>query len=81
MVDEPFDKESVRRCLALGYKWPEVTGWIRAVASDFKLVREMGLKETGILTSCSDYHIFLKLRRTRRQAATYCLASPATGVL
>jgi citrate (Re)-synthase len=62
------DKESVRRCLALGYKWPEVTGWIRAVASDFKLVREMGLKETGILTSCSDYHIFLKLRRTRRQA-------------
>jgi isopropylmalate/homocitrate/citramalate synthase len=62
------DKESVRRCLALGYRWPEVTGWIRAVASDFKLVREMGLKETGILTSCSDYHIFLKLKRTRRQA-------------
>ena len=62
------DKEAVRRCLALGYRWPEVTGWIRAVASDFKLVREMGLKETGILTSCSDYHIFLKLKRTRRQA-------------
>ncbi len=62
------DKEAVRRCLALGYAFPEVTGWIRAVASDFRLVKEMGLKETGILTSCSDYHIFLKLMRTRRQA-------------
>ena len=62
-----IDKEAVRRCQALGYDFPEVTGWIRAVASDFKLVKEMGLKETGILTSCSDYHIFLKLKRTRRQ--------------
>jgi len=61
------DKEAVRRCLDLGYRWPEVTGWIRAVASDFKLVKEMGLAETGILTSCSDYHIFLKLKRTRRE--------------
>ncbi len=28
----------------------------------------MGLRETGILTSVSDYHIFLKLKKTRRQA-------------
>jgi isopropylmalate/homocitrate/citramalate synthase len=28
----------------------------------------MGLSETGILTSASDYHIFLKLRKTRAQA-------------
>jgi citrate (Re)-synthase len=28
----------------------------------------MGLEETGILTSCSDYHIFLKLNKTRKQA-------------
>ncbi len=62
------DREAVTRCLALGYRFPEVTGWIRAVKSDFKLVKEMGLKETGILTSCSDYHIFLKLKKTRRQA-------------
>ena len=63
-----IDREAVRSCLDLGYRYPEVTGWIRAVKSDFQLVREMGLKETGILTSCSDYHIFLKLKRTRRQA-------------
>ncbi len=62
------DKEAVERCLARGVDYPEVTGWIRAVKSDFQLVKEMGLRETGILTSCSDYHIFLKLKRTRRQA-------------
>jgi isopropylmalate/homocitrate/citramalate synthase len=61
------DKEAVRRCLELGYAHPEVTGWIRAVKADFQLVRDMGLRETGILTSCSDYHIFLKLKKTRKQ--------------
>ena len=62
------DKEAVERCLALGYKYPEITSWIRAVKEDFQLVKAMGLKETGILASCSDYHIFKKLKMTRRQA-------------
>lgn len=62
------DKEAVRKCLERGYRYPEITGWIRAVKNDFKLVKEMGLKETGILTSASDYHIFLKLKKTRKQA-------------
>lgn len=62
------DKEAVRKCMERGYKFPQVTGWIRAVKEDFKLVKEMGLKETGILTSSSDYHIFLKLKKTRKQA-------------
>ena len=62
------DRAAVEQCLALGYRFPEVTGWIRAVASDFQLVKEMGLQETGILTSCSDYHIFRKLKKTRREA-------------
>jgi isopropylmalate/homocitrate/citramalate synthase len=62
------DREAVSKCLASGYQYPEVTGWIRAVKADFQLVKEMGLQETGILTSCSDYHIFLKLKKTRRQA-------------
>jgi isopropylmalate/homocitrate/citramalate synthase len=61
------DREAVEQCLSLGYQFPEVTGWIRAVQADFQLVKEMGLRETGILTSCSDYHIFLKLKKTRRQ--------------
>ena len=61
------DKEAVRKCQELGYKFPEVTGWIRANKEDFKLVKEMGLRETGILTSASDYHIFLKFKKTRKQ--------------
>ncbi|NLZ07595.1 MAG: 2-isopropylmalate synthase [Phycisphaerae bacterium] len=62
------DRKAVELCQERGYQYPEITGWIRAVASDFKLVSQMGLKETGILTSASDYHIFLKLRKTRSQA-------------
>lgn len=62
------DREAVAKCLERGYRHPEVTGWIRAAKKDFELVKAMGLKETGILTSCSDYHIFLKLGWTRREA-------------
>jgi len=62
------DREAVEQCLSLGFKYPEITGWIRANKEDVKLVKEAGLKETGILTSASDYHIFLKLGKTRRQA-------------
>lgn len=61
------DKEAIRKCQELGHKYPEVTGWIRANKDDFKLVKDMGLKETGILTSASDYHIFLKFKKTRAQ--------------
>ncbi len=68
------DREAVERCLELGHRYPEITGWIRAKAEDLKLVKEMGLRETGILTSCSDYHIFLKLKKTRRQALQDYLA-------
>jgi len=62
------DREAVRLCMEKGYRFPEITGWIRANKNDFKLVKEVGLKETGILTSCSDYHIFLKLNMTRKEA-------------
>ena len=64
------DRKAVELCKARGYQFPEITGWIRAVPADFKLVSQMGLSETGILTSASDYHIFLKLRKTRIQAMT-----------
>jgi len=62
------DRKAVKLCQERGYTYPEITGWIRAVPADFKLVSQMGLKETGILTSASDYHVFLKLRKTRSQA-------------
>ncbi len=61
------DRKTLDRCRELGHRYPECTGWIRAVKGDFRLVRDAGLKETGILTSCSDYHIFQKLKFKSRQ--------------
>ncbi len=63
------DREAVRGCMELGFDFPEITSWIRASEKDFELVKEMGIKETGILVSCSDYHIFKKMNLTRKQAA------------
>jgi isopropylmalate/homocitrate/citramalate synthase len=74
------DKEAVRKCLELGYKYPEVTGWIRATKDDFQLVKQMGLKETGILTSASDYHIFLKFSKTRSQILHHYLDLVSTAL-
>lgn len=62
------DKEAVYECRKLNFTYPEITGWIRAHKDDLKLVKEMELSETGILTSVSDYHIFLKLSKTRKKA-------------
>ncbi len=62
------DKAALSRCQDLGYYFPEITGWIRATKKDFELAKNMGLKECGILVSCSDYHIFKKLKKTRAQA-------------
>jgi isopropylmalate/homocitrate/citramalate synthase len=62
------DQEAVERCMDLGYEYPQITSWIRAVKEDFQLVKNMGIKETGILASASDYHIFNKLKMTRKQA-------------
>ena len=67
------DREAVERCMALGYEFPEVTTWIRAKKEDFALVRDIGIKETGILVSCSDYHIFKKLGLTRKEALDHYL--------
>jgi isopropylmalate/homocitrate/citramalate synthase len=62
------DREAVRKCLELGYEYPKVTAWIRANINDFQLLKGMGLKETGVLTSISDYHIYRKFKKTRQQA-------------
>ncbi len=67
------DREAVERCMSLGYEFPEVTTWIRAKKEDFALVRDIGIKETGILVSCSDYHIFKKLGLSRAEALDHYL--------
>ena len=62
------DRKCVEVCRARGYRFPRVTAWIRANKEDLKLARDMEFDETGMLTSVSDYHIFLKLGKTRQQA-------------
>jgi citrate (Re)-synthase len=60
------DRRAVELCQGLGLRYPQITGWIRATLDDYRLVREAELKETGILASISDYHIFRKLGSDRR---------------
>ena len=67
------DREAILRCMDLGYQFPEATTWIRAKKEDFMLVSDLGIKETGILVSCSDYHIFKKLGLSRGQALDHYL--------
>ncbi len=62
------DRATLDACRDLGLQYPEITGWIRANKADFRFVKEMGLKETGMLTSSSDYHIFYKQNQTRQEA-------------
>ena len=69
------DREALDKCRELGLRFPEITSWIRATPQDFKLVADMGIPETGILVSCSDYHTFKKLHMTRRQAMDTYLAT------
>ena len=68
------DREALLRCMDLGYEFPEVTTWIRAKKEDFELVHDLGIKETGILVSCSDYHIFKKLGLSRGEALDHYLS-------
>ena len=62
------DRKALEKCMELGYEFPEITTWIRANKKDFEMVKSIGVKETGVLVSCSDYHIFHKMGLTRKQA-------------
>ena len=62
------DRAALEQCQALGHAYPEITSWIRANKADFRRVKEAGVKESGMLTSSSDYHIFQKQKQTRQQA-------------
>lgn len=68
------DRDAVYKCMERGYKFPEVTSWIRASKKDFELVKDIGIKETGILVSCSDYHIFYKMKMTRKECMEHYLS-------
>ena len=69
------DRQAIEKCMELDLPFPEITSWIRASKDDFRLVRDLGIKETGILVSCSDYHIFKKMKMTRAQALDHYLGT------
>ena len=71
------DREAIEKCRDLGLQFPEITTWIRASREDFKMVKDLGIRETGILVSASDYHIFQKLKMTRREAMNMYLETVA----
>ena len=71
------DREALELCRDTGLRFPEITTWIRASREDFKLVKNLGIRETGILMSCSDYHIFRKMHLTRKQAMEKYLSTVA----
>ena len=62
------DREAVYKCLEAGFEFPEITTWIRATKNDLELVKNLNIRETGVLISCSDYHIFNKLKMNRKEA-------------
>ena len=69
------DRQAIEKCMALGLRFPEITTWIRASKNDFQLVKDLGIRETGILVSCSDYHIFKKMKMTRKQVLDHYLGT------
>lgn len=40
----------------------EPTTWIRAAAKDVRLIQSLGVTESGLLASISDYHVFHKFK-------------------
>ena len=69
------DRKALSECQDLGLRFPEITTWIRASKEDFRLVKDLGVRETGILVSASDYHIFHKMHMTRSEAMKQYLST------
>ena len=47
----------------------EPTTWIRAAVKDVKLIQSLGVQESGLLASISDYHVFHKFHPGGRMQA------------
>ena len=85
----PSDRQALQSALERyrGGAPIEPTTWIRAARKDAELIRTLGVRETGMLASASDYHTFHKFKPGgRNQAAdTYLEAVrhtiPSRGML
>jgi isopropylmalate/homocitrate/citramalate synthase len=59
----------------------EPTTWIRATPKDAELVRRVGVRETGMLASASDYHTFYKFTPGGRRSAAGTYLDAVRAVL
>lgn len=66
------DQWVLEKLLERGYEFPQVTTWTRATPKDIKLLVDLSqghVKETGMLASASDHHIFDKLKYPSKETA------------
>lgn len=70
-VYRPSDREALEAVLARYRDGApiEPTTWIRATAKDVELIKTLGVRETGMLASASDYHTFHKFKPGGRNQA------------
>ncbi len=70
-VYRPSDREALEGALERyqGGAPIEPTTWIRAAAKDVELIKSLGVRETGMLASISDYHTFHKFTPGGRNQA------------
>ena len=77
------DLWTLERLLEREYQYPQVTTWTRAIPKDIKDLVEISrgaIKETGMLASSSDHHIFDKLKhRSKAEAVEKYLAPILTA--
>jgi len=66
------DQWVLEKLLERNYEFPQVTTWTRATPKDIKLLVEVSqgqVKETGMLASASDHHIFDRLKHPSKRTA------------
>src|SRR6478736_2721446 len=70
-VYRPSDKAALQGALERYHAGApiEPTTWIRASAKDVELIKTLGIRETGMLASASDYHTFHKFKPGGRNQA------------
>lgn len=78
------DRWVLEKMLERGYEFPRVTTWTRANPKDIRLLTELSqgrIKETGMLASASDHHIFDKLQFRTKEAAAEKYLEPIMTAL
>src|SRR3982750_1555419 len=70
-VYRPSDKAALQGALERYHAGApiEPTTWIRASAKDVELIKTLGVRETGMLASASDFHTFHKFKPGGRNQA------------